>query len=225
MDFSTRRVANVQELLDARSSAIVRRQPVEDGRCPLRRRAARLVLLLVLGALPAAAFAQSHYTVDAGHSTVHFSLGDTLHQFGGVFHISSGSIDFDRTTGAMSGRIVVDAASGDSGSAARDKKMTNQELKAKSFPSVVFEPNGFTGTVAHAGPSQIQVKGIFTLLGQPHPLTIPMTVQIDGDHCIVSGSFTVPYIAWGLKDPSMLFIRMGKEVKIELTLNGQLSAH
>lgn len=188
-----------------------------------RRLGPTCLLLLLAGMISAAASAEDHYAIDPAQSAVHFSLGDTLHQFGGVFHITSGEISFDRRTGQMSGKIVVDAASGDSGSAARDKKMKKDELKVQAFPSVIFEPGSFTGTLADSGTSQIQVQGVFTLVGKPHPLTVPMTVQVDGSQCTATGSFTVPYVEWGLKDPSMFLVKMQKEVKIDLTLKGQIA--
>lgn len=166
---------------------------------------------------------QTRYQIDGAHSTVRFALGDTLHRFGGVFQIASANIAFDPASRQMSGKVVVDAASGDSGSHARDKRMKSDELQAEAFPSITFEPKTFSGNLAHSGSSQIQVSGVFTLVGQSHPITVPMSIQIDGNRCTATGQFDVPYIAWGLKDPSMLMVRMQKQVRIDLTLVGQIS--
>lgn len=171
-------------------------------------------------ALPAAA--QSHYSLDPAQSAVHFTLAGS-HEVSGSFHIASGDIEFDRATGKMSGRIVVSAASGDSGNESRDKKMKKDQLKVSDFPDVTFAPDSFTGQLAESGASQIQVRGAFTLLGQPHEITVPMTVQIGGNHCTATGSFSVPYVQWGVKDPSIFMLKVGREVKIDLTLSGQLS--
>jgi len=177
---------------------------------------------MIAGTLPAIAQSQSHYQIDAGQSSVNFLLAGS-HEVKGVFHVSSGDIIFDRSTGHISGKIVVDAGSGDSGEASRDKKMKNDVLKAPNFPSITFEPTQFTGQIAGSGASQIQVKGNFTIIGQPHEITVPMTVQIDGDHGSTTGSFTLPYVQWGLKDPSIFMLKVGKEVNISLTLKGQIS--
>lgn len=173
-----------------------------------------------------AAFAssrQTRYQVDPAQSSVHFALGDTLHRFGGVFQIASANIVFDPESRQMSGKVVVAAASGDSGSHTRDKRMKNDELQAEAFPNIVFEPKTFSGDLSLSGSSQIQVSGVFTLLGQPHPITVPMTVRIDGSRCTATGQFDIPYIAWGLKDPSMLMVKMQKQVRIDLVLNGQIT--
>lgn len=165
----------------------------------------------------------TRFQIDPAQSTVHFALGDTLHHFDGTFQIASADIAFDPAAHQIHGRIAVDAATGDSGSKARDKRMKNEELRAGDFPTVTFEPQSYTGDLSLSGSSQIQVSGTFTLLGQPHPITVPMNIAMNGDHCIASGHFNVPYIAWGLKDPSMLFVKMQKQVRIDLSLQGRLT--
>ena len=43
-----------------------------------------------------------------------------------------------------------------------------------------------------------------------------------GDQLHTVGSFAVPYIQWGLKDPSTFMIHVHKEVQIDLSLAGTL---
>src|SRR4029077_17617700 len=105
----------------------------------------------------------------------------------------------DPGTGAMTGSVSVDAASGDSGKKSRDKKMTNDEMKAQTYSAVTFAPAKFSGQVKDSGDSTGQVDGSFTLIGQAHPITVPMTVHMEGDHFTASGSFTVPFVSWGMK--------------------------
>ena len=195
---------------------------------PIRSAVCALPLFLASAALalpPATISAQqAHFQIDPAQSQVHFSLGDTLHQFGGAFQIASSDIAFDPASHQISGKIIVDATTGDTGSKARDKRMKNEELHAADFPTITFEPKTYTGDLALSGSSQIQVTGIFTLLGQSHPITVPMTVQIDGSRCTANGTFQIPYVAWGLKDPSTFIIRMEKQVKIDLKLAGTLGS-
>jgi hypothetical protein len=74
-----------------------------------------------------------------------------------------------------------------------------------------------------SGDSTIQVTGIFTLLGTPHEITIPMVVHVEGTTATAKAHFPVPYIQWGLKDPSFLFWKADKDVTMDLALTGQLS--
>jgi hypothetical protein len=49
-----------------------------------------------------------------------------------------------------------------------------------------------------------------------------MQVQVNGDQIHAVGSFVVPYVQWGLKDPSTFVIKVNKEVQVELDLTGTL---
>ncbi len=50
-----------------------------------------------------------------------------------------------------------------------------------------------------------------------------MQVHIDGTSVTAKGSFIVPYVKWGLKDPSIMILKVAKEVHIDLDLAGTLS--
>jgi hypothetical protein len=64
---------------------------------------------------------------------------------------------------------------------------------------------------------------MFTLHGTPHEITVPMQIHIDGQNLTARGSFIVPYMKWGLKDPSVFVLRVAKEVHIDLNLAGTVS--
>jgi polyisoprenoid-binding protein YceI len=119
--------------------------------------------------------------------------------------------------------VVVAAGSGDSGESSRDKKMNSDVLDVAHFAEVSFVPRSYQGTVAASGDSTIQVTGIFTLHGTPHDLTVPMQIHIDGTTLTAKTHFTVPYVQWGLKDPSIFILKVAKVVDIDLTLVGSLS--
>jgi hypothetical protein len=52
-----------------------------------------------------------------------------------------------------------------------------------------------------------------------------MQIHIDGNNCTAKTHFTVPYVKWGLKDPSFFVLKVAKEVEIDLSLVGQLSSN
>jgi polyisoprenoid-binding protein YceI len=165
---------------------------------------------------------QDKLSLDTTRSEVHFTLTDTLHTVHGTFHIQQGDITFDPATGHANGSIVVDALSGKSGNPVRDHRMAKEELKAPDYKTVAFAPTRFTGTFNPTGDSTLQVHGLFTLLGTPHEIDVPMQLQVSGDQIHAVGSFAVPYIQWGLKDPSTFMIHVEKEVHVDLDLTGTL---
>ena len=185
-------------------------------------RLSRLQSALLIALATATLHAQNKLSLDPARSEVHFTLTDTLHVVHGTFHIQQGDITFDPTTGHATGSIVVDSLSGQSGNSMRDHRMTNDELKASTFKTISFTPTRFTGTFNATGDSTLQVHGTFTLLGTPHEIDVPMQLQVNGEQLHAVGSFAVPYVQWGLKDPSTFMLHVNKEVQIDLSLMGTL---
>jgi len=141
----------------------------------------------------------------------------------GTFHVQSGSIDFDRSAQKIAGSVTVAAGSGKTGNDSRDKKMNKDILKVEQFATVTFVPKSYTGTIAPSGDSTIQVTGVFTLLGTPHDLTIPMQVHLEGSKASAKAQFVVPYVQWGLKNPSFLVWKADNDVAIDVNLVGSIS--
>ena len=187
-------------------------------------RAVMLSLFLVPFFASTCALAQ-HETlnVNPDASKVAFALTGTGHHVDGTFHVQSGKIDFDPSAQKISGLIVVAAGSGNTGEASRDKKMNSEVLDTSHFAEITFAPSSYQGTLAAIGDSAIQVSGVFTLHGAPHDITVPMQVHIEGPEATAKAQFVVPYVKWGLKDPSIFVLKVAKEVNIDLTLTGQIS--
>jgi hypothetical protein len=172
---------------------------------------------------PTALAQHQTFVVNPDASEVKMTLKTTHELVNGTFHVQSGSIDFDRSTPKMSGSVVVLAGSGKTGNDSRDKKMNKDVLKVGQHPTVSFEPKTYTGAIAPSGDSTIQVNGIFTLLGTPHEITVPMLVHIDGASAAAKAHFVVPYVQWGLKNPSFMFWKADNDVAIDLNLVGTIS--
>jgi polyisoprenoid-binding protein YceI len=181
-------------------------------------------VLAVAVLLAQAAFAQHQtFAVNSDASEVKIKLNTTHEVVNGTFHVQSGSINFDRTASHISGIVIVAAGSGKTGNDSRDKKMNREILKVDQFATVSFAPKAYTGTVAASGDSTIQVSGVFTLLGTPHDLTIPIQIQIDGSKATARAQFVVPYVQWGLKNPSFMFWKAENDVAVDLNVVGQVS--
>ena len=181
------------------------------------------VLALSVILAPAAPAQHQTFTVNPDASEVKMALKTTHELVNGAFHLQSGSVEFDRGTPAMSGSVVVLAGSGKTGNGSRDKKMNKEILQVEQHATVSFEPKSYAGVIAPSGDSTIQVTGIFTLLATPHEITIPMLVHLEDTTATAKAHFALPYIQWGLKDPSFLFWKADHDVTVELFLTGRLS--
>lgn len=160
--------------------------------------------------------------LDPAKTQILWTLGDVLHTVRGTFQLREGRVRFDPATGAISGNIVVDAGSGDSGNGTRDKRMKRDILETQRYPEVRFAATNVNGRIAASGPSSVQVKGIFTIHGQPHEITIPINVNVSGSEVSAAGKFAVPYVAWGMKNPSTFVLRVNETVDVEVHAAGHI---
>ncbi len=163
------------------------------------------------------------FAVNPNASEVKMTLKTNHEIVNGTFHVQSGSIAFDPSTQKMSGSVVVAAGSGKTGNDSRDKKMDKDILKVDQYTTVAFAPKTYTGTIAPSGDSTIQVSGVFTLLGAPHDLSIPMQIHMDGSNATAKAQFVIPYVQWGLKNPSFMIWKAENDVAIDLNLAGQVA--
>ena len=172
---------------------------------------------------PDAMAQQQTFVANPDGSEVKMTLKTTHEVVNGTFHLQSGSLTFDRSAAKILGSVVVTAGSGKTGNGSRDKKMNKDILKVDQYATIAFEPKTYTGTIAATGDSNLQVTGMFTLLGTPHQITIPILVHIEGTAATAKAHFVIPYVKWGLKNPSFLVWKAEDDVAIDLFLDGRLS--
>jgi polyisoprenoid-binding protein YceI len=175
--------------------------------------AALLSTLLFCGKMAVAE--QRSFELDPAQTKVSFTLGDVQHTVHGTFRLKHGTISFDDVTGQATGELVVDATSGDSGSHARDSKMHKEILQSQKFPEIIFAPQHFKGMLAKTGRSHLDVEGQFTIHGESHPMTLAVEVD-SGNNTIADTSFDVPYVKWGMKNPSTFILRVSDKVQISI---------
>jgi polyisoprenoid-binding protein YceI len=163
------------------------------------------------------AFAQQHtIEFDPAQTAIHFTLKTSLHTVHGTFQLKSGRVTFDPATGKLVGLVAVEAASGESGNSGRDSKMRREILEAEKYPEITFAPLELQGDFQTQGDSQLQVRGTFRLHGQDHDFLIPVRVRISGLDLALDADFTIPYISWGLKNPSTFILRASDTVQLNV---------
>lgn len=164
------------------------------------------------------------FQLDPAQSSVQFTLGDVLHTVHGTFKVKRGNLQIE-PTGKMAGEIVVDAASGQSGSGMRDRKMNKEVLESARYPEIAFRPDRIDGRVASEGKSSVVVHGIFSIHGAEREITVPAQVEMAADHWTAKVHFTIPYAKWGMKNPSTLFLRVNDTVEIDLAAAGPVVSY
>jgi polyisoprenoid-binding protein YceI len=186
---------------------------------------AALAVILVLSALPQHAAPQAPadglvFALDPSQSQVHWTLGTTLHTVHGTFALKKGALQLDPSTGKVSGEIVADATSCKSDNDSRDKKMHKDVLESARFTDIVFRPHRIEGKVAPQGESAVQLHGVFLLHGAEHEFTVPVHANLAADHWSATANFSIPFIDWGLKNPSNWLLKVDHAVTVDLDLKG-----
>lgn len=166
---------------------------------------------------------ETAFQLDPAQTSVKFTLGDVLHTVHGTFHLKRGALQLEAASGKMSGEIVVDAKSGESGSGMRDRKMHKEVLESERYPEIAFRPEKIEGTVASQGKSSLKVQGMFSIHGVDREITVPAEVEMSADHWTATVHFTIPYAKWGMKNPSTLFLRVNDSVEIDLVAAGSVA--
>jgi len=154
--------------------------------------------------------------IDPARTKVEYSVGSTLHTVHGTFQLKRGDVTFDTATGSASGALIVDAKSGESGSAGRDRRMHDSILESNRYPDIVFRPDRVEGKVDPTGHSEVKLHGIFSIHGAEHEMTVPVSVDASGGEYKAAAKFIVPYIQWGMKNPSTFILRVNDKVEIIL---------
>ena len=171
---------------------------------------------------PASRAQESIVQLDPAQTKIEYSLTGNFHTVHGKFALKSSTIRFDPSSGKISGAIIVDATSGDSGNNGRDKKMHREILESAKFPEIVFQPRQIAGTVAADGTSKVEVAGQFRLHGQDHDVTLPIELKADGRTVQITTHIDIPYVQWGLKNPSNFLLRVADKVAVDIQAEGRL---
>ncbi len=188
----------------------------------MRKTALVLLTLMFAGAAAPAPAGGWKVDLDPNRTEVSFTLKATMHTVHGTAKLASGSLLIDPTTGVVDGEIVIDAPSAETGNGSRDKKMHGKVLLSGDHPRIVLRPERLEGILTSGQNTSVTLVGDLVLLGTPHPISIPLDIQIDGPSFTATAEFTVPYVEWGLKDPSTFVLRVAKEVKVQVHSEGTL---
>jgi polyisoprenoid-binding protein YceI len=175
-----------------------------------------------LAALPLAAQSLT-FELDPAETSIVFRFGATMHSVQGSVRAEEGRIELDPGTGAASGRIVIDMKSATTGNARRDRKMHQKILETERYPQAVFTLDRISGGISREGRSDLQLHGTLELHGASHEVAVLAKAVVEGDRVTATGSLTIPYVEWGLDDPSFFVLRVEKQVRVEIKAIGRLS--
>lgn len=188
----------------------------------------RLAVAVMMAAGPTAMAAAAEeqsalLELDPARTLIAFKLDGSFHTTHGTFKLERGTVKAEPATGKAEGLILVDASSGESGNSACDKRMKESVLETGSYPNITFSPRRINGHREPDGDFQAKLTGVLLLHGTKHEIVLDTHGHLRGRRLTATCHFSIPYVEWGLKDPSVLFFKVAKEVEIDLTVEGNVT--
>ena len=117
---------------------------------------------------------------------------------------------------------MVFAPSGESGNGSRDKRMHREILETAKYPEVVFRPTQIEGKIGQSGASDFKLNGVFSIHGADHDVSALVHTEFTGAQWRGTAKFQVPYVQWGVKDPSDFLLKVKPVVDVELEMSGEV---
>jgi hypothetical protein len=78
------------------------------------------------------------------------------------------------------------------------------------------------GELAPSGESQLDVHGGFQIHGASHEMTFHFRAEVKGSEVVSSTGFVIPYVQWGMKNPSNFLLRVSDKVEMNINATGQV---
>ncbi len=196
-------------------------------------RSAKVVALAVAaaglaGALLAVPAAPAHaetlsLTLDPNRTTIRWVLHGFPDTVRGTFKLYRGELHFDPASGAAAGCIRIDARSGESGNCSRDRRMHDEVLESARYSLVTLRPTRLVGPYPPSAGGELALSGVVSLRGSTHAVTLSVRVATANGDVTADARLPIPYVAWGLKDPSVLIFRASKIVIVDLHAVGSVT--
>jgi polyisoprenoid-binding protein YceI len=161
--------------------------------------------------LPSQTFAfdkRQRWSILPSLSRVGFDARSTLHAFSGSTQEVEGELvaNLARPEDGCSGKVTVDAASLDSGEAARDEDM-RAALDVRGHPELTFEWTGFRTDSSDAAAMKTTgtALGKLTIHGTTKELEMPVRLSVDSSRRVaVEGEVEIQMSAYGVAPPRKL---------------------
>lgn len=181
------------------------------------------LIAVLITALPSLA-TPLRLTADPEATQVSFLLDATGHEVEGTMSLQSAALELDPADGRATGTIVIDAVRTETGSKKRDKTMHEKVLESHLHPRIVFTAERFTGEWSASADSTLELHGTVSIHGGEHTLTLPLELRVSGETFHAEATFVVPYVEWGMHDPSFFLLKVAKEVQVNVVAKGAVES-
>lgn len=185
------------------------------------------LLVSIVLALAAVAFAQTTYTIVSEGTEARFLINEVLlgndKQVVGVTSLVTGEISFDPANpqAASVGIISINAADITTDDNRRNNQIRGRILQTEAFPEISFEPTSITGLPQSAAPGDrfdVQITGLLSIAGTSLEKTFDVSVILGSESELSGqGSTMITHKEFNLSIPRVpLVASVEDEVRLEL---------
>jgi polyisoprenoid-binding protein YceI len=158
---------------------------------------------------------------DPQSTQIRFKVVSLLRDVRGTFQFKGGALAIDPDSTLAQGELLVDATTGRTGNAERDKELQGEVLESNRYPSISFHAEHLRGQVPKSnGSSDVIAEGTITIHGADHPMQMKVHLVRVGDVLSATTRFSVPYVEWGMKNPHRAFLHLSKTVQVDVNAKG-----
>ncbi|HTF68380.1 MAG TPA: YceI family protein [Edaphobacter sp.] len=158
---------------------------------------------------------------DPQTTQIRFKVGSLLRDVRGTVQFKGGALAIDPDSTLAQGELLVDATTGRTGNAARDKEMQDEVLESKRYPSIFFHAEHLRGQVPKTnGSSDVIAEGMLNIHGADHPMQMKVHLVRVGDTLSATTHFSIPYVEWGMKNPRGSFLHLSKTAQVDVSAKG-----
>jgi polyisoprenoid-binding protein YceI len=158
---------------------------------------------------------------DPASTQIRFKVGSMLRDVRGSFQFKGGALAVDPDSTLAQGELLVDATTGHTGNAARDKELQEDVLESKRYPSIFFHAEHLRGQIPKTdGSSDVIAEGMLNIHGADHPLQMKVHLVRVGNSLSATTHFSVPYVEWGMNNPRGSFLHLSKTAQVEVSAKG-----
>lgn len=193
------------------------------------RRLRRLLLLACCGLLGSGAARAERYTLVLDPSSVvQYQATTPLETWQGRAPVEGleGSFDDRDVAGSLELAVTLDPNAFRSGISIRDINAQRTVFETDAYPLVTFTLTGATlerpltvGTAQEA-----LVTGTLAMHGVERTVSVPVTVTRTGDSLTATGRFGVLLSDYAMRRPSVLFVTVDDDVRVDIVITVRLEA-
>ena len=163
-------------------------------------------------------FYSGSFTVMNGSVKVEGGPAEALVSADGQVLFSAASDGFTDAAGGAKGTLVGTKFTASVGGAP-----ITGSIDASHKITATFRTEKVQGAVAPAGTSQVTLEGTLSFHGADHKMSLPAKVAVENGRVQADTQLQIPYVQWGLHDPSIFVLRVAKVVDVKVHAVGTLA--